>query len=425
MLQSLEQVESFFDGRKAFGIKPGLTRMYRLLKSQSNPQLTFQAIHIAGTNGKGSTLTFIKDALQENNYKVGVFTSPSLTGYTGHMLINEQPIGKEHFLRLLNQLLPVIHTLDLEEMYPTEFEIITTIAFMYFAGNVDIAIIETGMGGRKDATNCIQPILSIITNIAMDHAKFLGNTLEKIAYHKAGIIKQNVPTVIGDVHPTCLPVIYKEVTNKNSPIYQLNNDFTYEETLRTRNSHLFKWRYKEWTYPIEIQMKGQHQVENASIAMMALKIINEQGLPLDWDNVYRALSSAQLTGRFERVHEKPVIILDGAHNPNGMEAFLHTVRHLYGNNKKHLIFAGFHDKELIKMIKMALPVFDTVSVTSFDHPRAEKAENLMESLPTGMVKHVNWSEKITEIQSQHDIYFFVGSLAFIGIVRDYITKKMM
>ena len=425
MFRSIEQVETFFLERRTLGIKPGLDRMYILLESQLNPQKKFKTIHIAGTNGKGSTLTFIKAALLANNYKVGVFTSPSLTGFTGHMLINDLPISEEHFLLYFNQLLPTIDELDVDKMHPTEFEIITVIAFMYFAEKVDIALIETGMGGREDTTNCIQPILSIITNIAMDHANFLGDTIEKIAYQKAGIIKPNIPTVVGAVEPTCLPVIYKEATAKSSPIYQLNKDFFYEENTSVIDRQIFNWNYKEFVYPIEIGMRGLHQVENASTALMALKIINDHSFSLNWENVFTALCLVQLAGRFEKVHEKPEIILDGAHNPNGMEAFLDTVQSLYENKKKHLIFAGFRDKELVKMLKMALPYFNTVSVTSFENPRAEKAENLMECLPSNMVRLGNWKQIIKEIKHQDDIYFFAGSLAFIGLVRAFIKNKKL
>jgi dihydrofolate synthase / folylpolyglutamate synthase len=423
MFLSLEQVENFLNERKKFGIKPGLDSMYRLLASQHNPQHHFKAIHIAGTNGKGSTLTYITHALIENDYRIGVFTSPSLSGFTGHILINNLPINEEYFLLLLNQLLPSIDQLDKANLHPTEFEIITTIAFMYFANNVDFAIIETGMGGREDATNCIQPILSIITNIAIDHASFLGDTLEKIAYHKAGIIKKNVPLVVGGVTSSCLPVIYQEAALKNSKIFQLNKDFFCKVNSYSRDRQSFEWSYENSMYEMEIQMQGIHQVENAATAMMALTVLKQQGIRLELDRVRAGLRNAQIAGRFEQILEKPIIILDGAHNPNGMEAFLRTVEKLFKDERKHLIFAGFRDKELHHMLQMALPYFKTITVTSFQHPRAEEAQNLIDNLVSEKIEIKDWQEKIWEIKEQDDIYFFAGSLYFIGLVRDYIKSK--
>jgi len=425
MFQDLEQVERFFKERRAFGIKPGLTRMYNLLESQSNPHLNFKAIHIAGTNGKGSTLTFIKNALQKNNYKVGVFTSPSLTGYTGHMLIDDKPIGEENFLRLLNQLLPAIQNLDVLDMHPTEFEIITTIAFMYFNEKIDIAIIEAGMGGREDTTNCIRPILSIITNIAMDHANYLGGSLEKIAYQKAGIIKQDVPTVVGKVDYPCFSIIEKEASNKNSIIYRLEKDFFYDEVSNIKDKQTFRWYHDKLRIPIEIKMKGMHQIENSSVALMALKILQDLAFPLDHENVLDSFRSSQLAGRFEKIYDKPEIILDGAHNSDGMAAFLNTVHNLFKHRRKHLVFAGFHDKDLTNMLKMALPYFDTVTVTTFDHPRAEKIENIIKNL-SERISVASWKEKVDLILEQGELdehYFFAGSLTFIGLIRDYITNN--
>jgi dihydrofolate synthase / folylpolyglutamate synthase len=425
MFQYLEQVEAFFHERRALGIKPGLERMYALLNAQHNPQQKLKAVHIAGTNGKGSTLTYIKATLMENKYRVGVFTSPSLTGLTGHILINDLPIKEEQYLELFNQLLPSIRELDLNGMHATEFEIMTAIAFMYFSEQVDIAIIEAGMGGREDSTNCIQPVVSIITNIAKDHASFLGDSLEEIAHHKAGIIKENIPVVVGGVDPTCLSIIDVEAKSKKSTRYLLDRDFFYTIKSISENSQLFDWSYKDLTYSIEIGLRGNHQVENAATALMALQVIERSGFELDWNKASTAFRYASFPGRFEKVSDNPEIILDGAHNPNGMEAFIHTVNQFYSNKHKHLIFAGFKDKELQEMICMALPHFDSIALSTFDHPRAADAEHLANTVQTVSIRIVDWLDELNEIKNGNDSYFFAGSLHFIGMVRDYLKQKSL
>ncbi|MEN2467162.1 folylpolyglutamate synthase/dihydrofolate synthase family protein [Ornithinibacillus sp. JPR2-1] len=425
MFHSIEQIEAFIAERRTLGIKPGLDRMVALLESQQNPQQKIKAIHIAGTNGKGSTLTYLKAALIENNYRVGIFTSPSLTGLTGHIFINDLPIPDDRFITLFNQLLPSIKELDLVEMHATEFEIITTIAYMYFSETVDIAIIEAGMGGREDSTNCIQPILSIITNIAMDHATFLGDTLEEIAFHKAGIIKGHTPVVIGAVEESCMPILEKEARKKYANMYKLNRDFFYKRTFIDENRQFFEWCYQGTKLEMEIQMIGKHQIINAATALMALVMIEKSGVDLNWDNVYQGIKTAHLPGRFEKIHDNPIVILDGAHNPKGMEAFLHTVNDLYRTKRKNLIFAGFKDKELKKMLQQALPYFDTIMVTSFDHPRAETAENLLEMVPVEKVRQIKWQEEWKEIGERDEMYFFAGSLHFIGLIRAYVKKQTL
>ncbi|WP_010099009.1 bifunctional folylpolyglutamate synthase/dihydrofolate synthase [Ornithinibacillus scapharcae] len=429
MFQSMDEVNHFFMQRRNLGINPGLDRMKRLLDSQNNPHLMIKTVHIAGTNGKGSTLTFLKDALIHHEYRVGVFSSPSLTGLTGHIRINDNPISDQEFMKLLYQLLPVIKKLDSEEMAPTEFEIITAICFMYFKDHVDIAIIEAGMGGREDSTNCIQPILSIITNIAMDHASFLGDTLGEIAYQKAGIIKENTPVIVGVMDEVSLAIVENEALKHNAPLYQLQHHFTYRLTDRNDNFQRFNWQFEESSYPIEIKMQGEHQVVNVSNAIMALKVLEWKGFRLNWDQVMLALKESKLNGRFEKIHDQPIIVLDGAHNPNGMEAFLRTVENQYKDFRKHLIFAGFRDKELASMIEMASPLFDSVTITTFDHPRAEDPENLLHSLQSSTLKMADWKNIITTMYNhdttEDEAYFFAGSLHFIGYVRDYIFSLTM
>src|SRR5699024_6204816 len=200
-------------------------RVFNLLEKANHPEHEINGIHFAGTNGKGSTIEMVKSALVAHEYRVGVFTSPSFIGIRGHFLINGMPIEKEKMVQLVNDLMPHIDALDAKEQHPTTFEILTVIAFMYFKDNTDIVLIETGMGGRYDTTNCFIPLISVITTIAHDHMEFLGSSIEEIASQKAGIIKEKRPLVLGNVSEAARNVILKEARVKSSFTYVYEDTF--------------------------------------------------------------------------------------------------------------------------------------------------------------------------------------------------------
>src|SRR5699024_4919592 len=350
--------------------KPGLSRMNQLLTYLDNPQKKIKAIHIAGTNGKGSTIHFLKNALIKNGYDVGLFVSPSMSDVTGHIFINNKKIAEGKFISLLNEMLPIIQQMDESKMHPTEFEIITTIAFVYFKRHVDIALIETGMGGREDTTNCVNPLLSVITNVSLDHTAYLGNTLEKIAYHKAGIIKDNIPVILGEVQPSVLNIFKKEANLKDAPIYRLMEEFSYSNIEKSEDEQFFTWSDDNCAMEVSLIMNGSHQVQNSSIAIKVLILLKELGLDMQWSKNRAAIHCTQVERRFELINNHPAIILDGAHNPAGIESFLRTVSATYQNTKKHLIFGVFKGKDLDYMIRKCIPHFDSITLTTFEHPRA-------------------------------------------------------
>jgi len=426
MFETMEQVETFFENRKAFGIKPGLDRINQLLQMQRNPQNQIEAIHIAGTNGKGSTLHYLSDALQANDYQVGVFTSPSFSGLRGHIFMNHTPITEAAFIRIFNEVYPAIQQLDREQMHPTEFEIITVMGFVYFAKYVDIAIIETGMGGREDTTNCFQPIVSIITNVAKDHTAFLGDTIAEIASHKAGIIKESKPVIIGDIKQEALEVITTEARLKQTTVYQLGDTFSYEFIEHGIASQRFLFHYDPLIeLQAEIQMLGEHQVKNASIAIMALVKLVDEGYRIQWKHALAAIKETVIPGRFEVIQHNPTIIVDGAHNPAGIQSFLQTVLANDEQTEKHLIFAAFQDKELKTMLDELCKYFTSLTLTSFDHPRAASADELYRAAKCNNKKKVyNWEDAMNNIEKQTDHrYFITGSLHFITDVRKFLGKK--
>lgn len=420
MFQNLTEIEQFLAFRKSLGIKPGLERMRTLLKKAGNPERKISAIHIAGTNGKGSTVQFLKNALQSNGYSTGVFTSPSLEGVLGHIYHDDSQVEESIFVELCNQMYPAVKQLDRDGMSPTEFEIITALAFMYFSKHVDIALIEAGMGGRMDTTNCFDPLLSIITNISIDHTKFLGSTISEIAYHKAGIIKRNKPVIVGEVTKDAFIEIEKEAQYMQASFYRAGQDFTYRKIGNIEEKQRFLWNE---TVEIEISMSGEHQIRNAAVAFMAVMLLKKFNYTLDMNKTLQAFLSTKAPGRFELIQKKPTVILDGAHNTKGAESFIDTVLADYKDRKRHLIFAVFKDKKMEAMLKLLVPHFSSVTLTAFDHPRAASLEDLKRFSNAGNILLTDdWKEALTKINDIHAIYFVTGSLEFISRVRKYFLS---
>lgn len=427
MFNKFQEVETFFINRSKFGIKPGLDRMHYLLEKSGHPEKSIQAIHIAGTNGKGSTVQFIKNALQENNYRVGVFTSPSFNGLLGHFFINDQMITESAFIDVLNQIYPAIMHLDAQDMAPTEFEIITAMAFVYFENNIDLAVIEAGMGGRQDTTNCFMPILSIITNVAKDHTAFLGETISEIAYHKAGIIKQDKPVITAETNPEALTIMEKEASQLKTEITKLGVDFNYKIAGHSEpNEQIFEWTGNKQSHLVRLKMQGEHQVKNASLAVMALTLLSEKSFHLDWKLALEGIRNTAVPGRFEVVKTAPQIILDGAHNPAGIASLIETANEYYPSKQKHLLFAAFKDKDLKTMIGLLDNKFDNLTFTSFDHSRAAHADALFDlSIDDHKAVATDWQQFIEKIllddNDPNACYFISGSLHFILQVRAYLA----
>lgn len=420
MFSTLQEVEKFFKKRKELGMKPGLERIHELLKLLGNPEQRMKAIHIAGTNGKGSTLNFIHAALRANQYDVGVFTSPSFHGLRGHILLNETPISKEEFISLLRKAYPFIKKMDDKGMVPTEFEILTALAFSYFATHGEIILVETGMGGRFDTTNSFHPILSIITTISLDHIDFLGDSVEKIASHKAGIIKEKTPVILGKMKTEAWNVLQQTAQDVSAPLSTLGKDFSILD-----QGEYFWWKNGKNEYLVNLKMKGKHQRRNASLSLKALEVLEETGFIIDWDEGVRAMERLVIPGRFEMIHRHPIVIVDAAHNRDGIEAFIDTVNQIYPEEEKHVIVAMFKDKEVDTILQLLSESFTEITLTSFNHPRAWNP-----SIPKGISQN-----KIKEVEpdyqvllnrplQQGKIYLFTGSLHFITMIREFFRKNL-
>ncbi|SFD58258.1 dihydrofolate synthase / folylpolyglutamate synthase [Lentibacillus persicus] len=428
MFEHFSQIELFFHERKQFGVKPGLDRIHKLLNLLGNPQQKVNAIHVAGTNGKGSTISYLKRSLMKSGYQVGVFNSPSIEGLTGHFMLNDKQIPENDFMQYINNTLPSIKKLDSESNHPTEFEIMTAIAFLFFADKADIALIEAGMGGKEDTTNCFDPILSIVTNVEWDHTNFLGRTIESIASHKSGVIKKERPAVIGEMSDKAMNIIIGEAHVKNAPLYVSGKDFDYKILTSTVQRQTFNFRFPEGPrMHLTLKAAGDHQIKNASLAVMALSILIDEGFNLDWVQCMEGLADVKIPGRFEQIHSNPPIILDAAHNPAGVQAFTDTITDNIPNMNRHLIFAVFKDKDYRQMLDHLQPHFTSIILTTFDHPRAAEPQDLKKCCSHSNTRIVsNWHEAVEQIELNHHnaCYCITGSLHFIAIVRKYFIEMM-
>ncbi|HFE63741.1 MAG TPA: bifunctional folylpolyglutamate synthase/dihydrofolate synthase [Caldithrix sp.] len=301
------------------GIKLGLDNISRLLDFWNNPQDKWKAIHIAGTNGKGSTAAFIYSALREAGYRVGLYTSPHLIDFTERIRVNGQSISWQTVVDYTDELKPVIETVR-----PTFFEATSAIAFSYFAEQeVDIAVIETGLGGRLDATNVVNPLISVITPVSLDHTQYLGETLEQVAREKAGIVKTGIPCVTNNEHPEAVHVLKEKCQEVQAPFYLLNRNRTIQPLETTLRGSTFNFSLDGMGTlgELSIPLSGAHQVSNAALAAASLLLLPE--ISISVETIRTGFARTRWHGRLEIVEENPLTILDVAHNPDGFRQVFH------------------------------------------------------------------------------------------------------
>jgi len=307
-------------GLNKFGIKLGLKNIGLLLSLFDNPHLKTKVIHIAGTNGKGSTAAILFSILRAAGYKVGLYTSPHLVHFQERMRVNEDCISQQDVCNLLERIKPAIDKVANTKGYkhPTFFEVITTMAFIYFnEKNIDFAIMETGLGGRLDATNICQSIISVITHIDYDHMDKLGNTLGEIAHEKADIIKKNTSVINADQYQEAQEIISSIAKKRNCNLYSIGKEIIPKITYSDLEGNNFNYYgiFSEYS-DLHITMAGKYQVENASMAIGVAELLNEMNNKINNKAIYEGLNNSRWPGRFEIVSRDPMVILDGAHNPD-------------------------------------------------------------------------------------------------------------
>jgi dihydrofolate synthase/folylpolyglutamate synthase len=393
-------------------VKPGLERIQALLERVDNPHERLQAVHIGGTNGKGSVAVMIASVLQSAGYRVGLYTSPHLISYCERIQINGAPIAEDEFAHIADELMPIA---DAMADKPTQFEFMTALAFLYFLRQkIDIAVIEVGLGGRFDATNVITPMVSVLTNVELDHTDLLGETLEQIAWEKAGIAKRGVPLVTGERKPNALEVIARECAAVGAPLIPARQ--------RARRTD-FTWEYQEFEVWGEgkVRMKplGGYQRENLNVALEALEVLR-QSLEIPHEALVRGLEQASWPGRFEVVQREPYIILDGAHNPHAARALREDVRRYrerYALHKSALLFGVLRDKAYQTMAEILFPDFDEIVLVKPDSPRALEPRALLSWAPAAKICDTISEGLDVARASGAELICVTGSLYVIGAAK--------
>lgn len=403
-----------------FGSIPGLERMETLLKHLGNPQDKLKVIHISGTNGKGSTCIMIESILRNAGYNIGLYTSPHLHKYNERIKINNIDISDKAFANLAKKIITECNKMvNTGEAQVTIFEFITALAICYFYENkIDYVILEVGMGGKYDATNIIKsPILSVITSIGMDHMEYLGDTIEQIALEKGGIIKKNSPTVLYFQSVYVYNVIEKICLQQNSNLYYCN---TVEVNIKSEDLYNTVFSIKTNYYQYEniiLNMIGEYQIYNAETALLAIEALKDSGINISNENVLKGLEEAYWQGRMELVSENPYLILDGAHNVDGITMLCEYIKKHFPNKNITFLIGILKDKEYKKMLDMIIPLAHNIIITEPISSRALTIETFetIASQPIYKQKDITKAFNIAqEITKPDEVIICVGSLYLIG-----------
>ncbi|MFJ7753272.1 bifunctional folylpolyglutamate synthase/dihydrofolate synthase [Peribacillus muralis] len=427
MAMTMKEINHFFERRQVrLGMNFGLSRMEALLKKLGNPHEGLTYIHIAGSNGKGSTLQYMKEILLAEGVRVASFTSPYLSRMNEQLKINADEISDKDFIAVFMEMWPSIQEMDHAGSGPTQFEILTAMAFSYFSKKEpDLVLLETGLGGRLDTTNVIKPLLSIITSISLEHTNILGDTLAEIASEKAGIIKNGAPVISGVREKEPADVIEDKAHAVGAPYYQLGRDFHVTNVEISEGKQSFSFTHENRTIDhIDMNMLGQHQIENAALAIAAVLIGLER---INEKNIRKGIADAKWDGRFEMVSKDPLVIMDGAHNPAGIKVLVDALKVHYPEYEYRFVFSSFKDKDYAKMLHELEKDALEVIVTEFVHDRAAGAQELFEAAHQENKQLIkDWKAAITEGRRKtgdKEILVITGSLHFLSFVKTFLSVE--
>ena len=361
-----------------------LNNMKILLEQMKEPQLAYPVIHIAGSKGKGSTAAMLASILQQSGYKVGLYTSPHLIDFCERIQINGEPISHERFVSLINTYKPLIESIKKN----TTFEIATALAFEYFRQEeVDMAVIEVGLGGRLDSTNLVQPLLTVITSISLDHTAVLGDTLEEIAGEKAGILKKGVPLILANQVPVVNNHIKSIANERDCEVYDVNEMVESQITNEGLTAQQVNFNLLSDfstivpmgdSITLKIPLIGRHQVDNAGTALICALWLAEHGINIQLDSITNGFERTNWPGRFEILSQTPLIIADSAHNPDSMIRLRETIQEYLPNYHVKVIFGASEDKNIEEMLKTLNGAVDHFIFSESIHPRAIQASKLGE-----------------------------------------------
>lgn len=415
-----------------FGIKLELDTILSILDLLNNPQKNYHLVHVAGTNGKGSTATYIASILQKAGFKTGLYTSPHLVKFNERITINGEQISNDQIIEAYD----AVHRADIGERRATFFEIATAMGFFHFSKqNVDWAVIETGMGGRFDATNIIHPQVSVITNLSIEHTGYLGHTIKALAKEKGGIIKQDTPVITGVSQPSGLKVIQQTAKEKSSDLYIYKKNFSIRKD-PGQNTYTYKGIKKRFKHLVK-PLPGEHQKENLSLALAACELIFKKLSPTDTryrlteSLVKKGLPLAQWPGRLERVMESPLVILDGAHNLDAARVLGKYLSASLGGRKLTLVLGILDDKPYEKMLRCIVPLARNIIITKAKIDRSlptavlEKAARHYTRCPVTIIEDVK--EAVTHaigISEKNDAVCVAGSLYVAGEAKEMFDNEL-
>ena len=431
------QALNYIENTGKFGSRLGLENVSRLLDILGNPHRDLRIIHVAGTNGKGSTCSFINSMLIYQGYNVGLYTSPYLEEFNERIKINNVNISDEDLAQSVSRVSDAIGQMIEEGCdHPTEFEIITACAFLYFRDrDVDFAVIEVGLGGRLDATNVCIPLVSAITSISMDHTEYLGDTLARIAFEKGGIIKNKRPVVLYQQSDEVESVISSICSERDSVLFITEND-KIEYISEGMSSQSVNLEVMGHFYSgIEISLPGRHQARNLAVALSVLRLleISSDISQVDTEALYRSIRETRWPGRMEVIKTEPLTIIDGAHNPDGAAILSESVDRYLVGKKINLVFGMLRDKDILSVAKLLAVRADRIIITEPESPRAASSAEvhgiILETLRREDVPDITEIPDIEEavrhgqsMAGDGEAVIYAGSLYMIGRVRSLLRK---
>lgn len=430
---NVSQAITYIESTHKFGTRLGLESMGLLLNEMGNPQDKLKFIHIAGTNGKGSTASMIANTLKIAGYKTGLFTSPFLETFNERIKLNNEPIDDNGLVSATTFVKERIEKLLAKgEPHPTEFEMVTAVGLQYFyEQRTDVVVLEVGMGGRLDATNIIKdPLAVVIMGISLDHTDYLGDTVGKVAYEKAAIIKENSDVI---VYPQVLEaeeVILEFAKTKNAAVTLVNPKDIEILDYSFKGQHL---NYLGNHLPLEdfsLKLLGKHQSLNCLTALETIGILIKKGFKITEENIKAALETVVFPGRFEIFSESPVILIDGAHNSNGIQAFTENMKLYFPNGKINLYFGMLEDKDIEESLSYLVPASTTIHTLTPNSDRAMPAKEMAALISKEYGKSVDFYDTIEEAVNSIDmtkpdeVNVFVGSLYMIGEARTWIRRRL-
>jgi dihydrofolate synthase/folylpolyglutamate synthase len=423
--QALEYIMQFADYERLprSGVVWDLSRVERLLERLGNPQFAAKTVHVAGTKGKGSTAAMITSILKKTGYRVGLFTSPHLLSYTERIRLDGEPITEDEWVRLTEVIKPEVEAVNAEGTFGklTTFELYTTMAFVCFRdAGADYQVMEVGLGGRLDATNVVKPLVCVITSISYDHTEVLGNTLARIAGEKAGIIKPGAIVVCSPQKPEAMEVIEKTCREKGVRLVKAGEEITWQIKEFGIDSQQFQLKGLKGEYDLKIPLAGEHQVENAAVAVTVAELLAGLGTKITTDNIDEGLAELKWYGRLQVLRREPWLIVDVAHNTDSMEKLCAALQKHFEYNKLTFILGFSGDKDIKGMIARASAMTDSIILTRTRSPRAVKPESLVEefqkhSVTPEITDNVHEALKLAlEDSGKNDLVCAAGSVFVIA-----------